>query len=144
MFCIDLYNNVHISKCRWNTCSDGLFTKYRFFKFLYLFMACSISDRQANELTPAQPEMVVGPRGTLQMGKLVPYRGPSHPDGKMSQKCQGRPNWLRSRYSSVIHHWTTAKKRPNCPTLKCCHRQIIGTVAISQRVIQYFIGLLFI
>ncbi|KAG7228396.1 hypothetical protein INR49_007568 [Caranx melampygus] len=52
----------------------------------------------------AQTEMLVGPYETLQMGQLVPYCEPSHPDGKMSQKCQGKPSWLHSRYSSVIHH----------------------------------------
>lgn len=84
--------------------------------------------------------MVVGPHETLQMGQLVPYCGPSHPDGKMSQKCQGKPSWLHSRYSSLIHHRTTPKKRPNS-ALKCCHRLHIGTVAIIQTLVQYFIRL---
>ena len=92
-------------------------------------------------LRPAQTEMVLGPHETLQMGQLVPYCGPSHPDGKMSQKCQGKPSWLHSRYSSVIHHWTTPKKRPNSPTLKCCHRLHIGTVAMRQTLVRYFICL---
>lgn len=92
---------------------------------------------------PAQTEMVVGPHETPQMGQLVPYCVPPHPDGKMSQKCQGKPSWLHSWYSSVIHHWTTPKKRPNCPTLKYCHRLYIGTVAISQALVQYLILLLF-
>lgn len=80
---------------------------------------------------------------TLQMGQLVPYCGPSLPDGKMSQKCQGKPSWPPGRYSSMIQHWTTPKKRPNSPTLKYCHRLHIGTVAISQTLVQYFICPLF-
>lgn len=92
---------------------------------------------------PAQTEMVVGPQETLQMGQLVPWCGPSHPDGEMSQKCQGKPTWLYSRYSSVIHHWTTPRKRPNSPTLMCFDRLYVGTVAISQTLVQYFICLFF-
>lgn len=57
----------------------------------YLWLAANILV-----FGPAQTEMAVGPRETLQMGQLVPYCGPLHPDGKMSQKCQGKPSWLRS------------------------------------------------
>lgn len=81
-------------------------------------------------LRSAQTEMVAGPHETLQMGQLVPYCGPSHPDGKMSQKCQGKPSWLHSRYSSVIHHWTTPKKRPNSPKL----HSSAATVGISAQL----------
>lgn len=87
--------------------------------------------------------MMRRPHETLQMGQLVLYCGPTHPDGKMSQKCQGKPSWLHSRYSSVIHHWTGPKKRPDSPLLKSRHRLHIGFVTISQTPVQYFICLFF-
>ena len=41
---------------------------------------------------------------------------------KCHKNVRGKPGWLQSGSSSVIHQWAAPEKRPNSPPLKSCGR----------------------